>query len=142
MMRRPAGPVVAEDHMRTAVAAALLTLAAGPAGAAAQMTAEVTCLATPQALTYDCLVRLTRPDGRTAIEGADVTVVADQPASPLGPKARPVAATGIGQPGIYAFRLTLRQIGEWSLRIGLTRPIRDIVETTRVFGERAVTPKR
>jgi hypothetical protein len=112
-------------------------LAAIPA-AAQTPRAQVDCKGTGRDFVYACTARLTR--GGTPLAGADVSVSADMPSMPMAHNVKPVKAVPTATPGDYTFALDLEMLGEWSVRLRLSGPVRDLLVVNLQFTENGSAP--
>jgi hypothetical protein len=123
------------------VAAALGATAAATSGwAADRASAVIDCTATPEALVYDCLIKLTKAGTTAPLEQATVTVGADMPSMPMAHNVRPVTAEATGIPGEYRARLTLEMHGNWALRLKISGPLPDQLVEVRTFSKSGSAP--
>ena len=119
----------------TAVLALLAMLTAGGAALAGErVAADVSCTATAERLTYDCMIVLKGRKSGDPVEGAEVVVKADMPSMPLAHNVRPVQAIPGSMPGHYAATLELEMLGEWALTLDVSGPTRDRVVKKLDFG--------
>lgn len=111
----------------TAFSIALLLLAATAASSQSRLKAELACAETPAHLAYDCTVRITEAASGAAVEGLAVEIKADMPSMPMAHNIPPVGAAPAGEPGIYAFPITLDMFGSWAFSIRLSGPREDLL---------------
>ena len=95
--------------------------------------AEITCEPTEQRLVFDCTVMLTKRQSGDPVTDAEFTVGADMPSMPGAHNVRPVPAIPLGAPGLYGARIHLEMLGEWAIKIDITKPDRDRVVEKQVF---------
>ncbi len=112
---------------------AMLT-ASGAALAGERVAADVSCTATAERLTYDCMIMLKGKKSGDPVDGAEVVVKADMPSMPLAHNVRPVQAVPGSMPGHYAATLELEMLGEWALTLDVSGPTRDRVVKKVDFG--------
>jgi hypothetical protein len=115
------------------LAAALPTLAGGPATAQERMGAEVSCKQVAKTMQYDCLLMLKGALSGHPIQGAAIIVGADMPSHPMAHNVKPVQAQATGKPGEYKFRIALEMHGEWALKIRLAKPRQDLIVHKMMF---------
>ena len=123
--------------MRIFIAGATLSallMASGAALADERVAADVSCTATAEKLTYDCMIMLKGRKSGDPVEGAGVVVKADMPSMPLAHNVRPVKAAAGSMPGHYTATLELEMLGEWALTLDVSGPTRDRVVTKLHFG--------
>lgn len=108
--------------MRLVLAGVVLLVVKSPA-AAQPARAELVCAATATVLVYDCTVRLSR--GGQPLDGVEIVAGADMPSMPMTHNVRQVAAAPGPAPGEYKLRLTLEMLGEWTVKLRLSGPVRD-----------------
>ena len=118
---------------RRILASAIAGLCATAALAADRASAVIECKATPEALVYDCTIKLANARSAALLEGATVTVGADMPSMPMAHNVRPVIAKATGKPGEYQARLALEMHGDWALRLTVTGPLRDQLVAVKSF---------
>jgi hypothetical protein len=127
---------------RRILASAVAGLCATAALAADRASAVIECKATPEALVYDCIIRLNNARTTGPLEGATVTVGADMPSMPMAHNVRPVIAKATGKPGEYRARLALEMHGDWALRLMVTGPLRDQLVAVKSFDAAGSGPPR
>ena len=123
--------------MRISIAVLALSamlMASGPALAGERVAAAVSCAATAETLTYDCMIMLKGKKSGDPVEGAEVIVKADMPSMPLAHNVRPVKAVPGSMPGHYTATLELEMRGEWALTLDVSGPTRDRVVKKLDFG--------
>ena len=116
--------------MRTLTAVLALSAmvtASGAALAGERVAADVSCTATAERLTYDCMIMLKGKKSGEPVAGAEVVVKADMPSMPLAHNVRPVKAEAGSMPGHYTATLELEMLGEWALTLDVSGPTRDRV---------------
>jgi hypothetical protein len=118
---------------RSILAGAVAGLGATAALAADRASAVIACKAAPEALVYDCIIKLSNARTSAPLEGATVTVGADMPSMPMTHNVRPVTAKATGTPGEYQARLALEMHGDWALRLTVAGPLRDQLVAVRSF---------
>ena len=97
------------------LAMSAILIAGGPALAGERVSADVSCTALAEKLTYDCMITLKGRKSGDPMEGAEVIVKADMPSMPLAHNVRPVKATPGSMPGHYTATLELEMRG----RVGI-----------------------
>ena len=123
--------------MRIFIAGVTLTamlIASGAALAGERVAADVSCTATAEKLTYDCMIMLKGRKSGDPVAGAEVVVKADMPSMPLAHNVRPVKAAAGSMPGHYTATLELEMLGEWALTLDVSGPTRDRIVTKLHFG--------
>ena len=123
--------------MRTFIAGLTLLgmlIAGGSALAGERVAADVSCTATAEKLTYDCMIMLKGKKSGEPVAGAEVVVKADMPSMPLAHNVRPVKAAAGAMPGHYTATLELEMLGEWALTLDVSGPTRDRVVKKLDFG--------
>jgi hypothetical protein len=126
--------------IRSILAAAIAGFGATAALAADRASAVIECKATPEALVYDCLIRVNNARTSAPLDGATVTVGADMPSMPMSHNVRPVIAKATGRPGEYQARLALEMHGDWALRLTVTGPLRDQLVAVKRFDAAGTGP--
>ena len=111
-----------------------MLIAGGAALAGERVAADVSCTATAEKLTYDCMIMLKGKKSGDPVEGAEVVVKADMPSMPLAHNVRPVKAAAGSMPGHYTATLELEMLGEWALTLDVSGPTRDRVVKKLDFG--------
>jgi len=104
-----------------------MLIAGGAALAGERVAADVSCTATEEKLTYDCMIMLKGKKSGEPVAGAEVVVKADMPSMPLAHNVRPVRAAAGSMPGHYTATLELEMLGEWALTLDVSGPTRDRV---------------
>ena len=113
----------------------LLVLIAPAAGLAAKRAkAIVTCQPAEARLEYECRILLTGRKSGQPITGAKILVKADMPSMAMAHNVRPVHAVPVSTPGMYKMRIKLEMFGEWTLRLKISGPMRDLVIAKYNFG--------
>ena len=109
-------------------ALALMLLAAAPTAALAQrLDAEVDCKPTKHDLVYDCRFVLKEAKTGKPVSGAELAVGADMPSMPMAHNVKPVKAAPGAAPGEYTARIELEMFGEWTLKLDVRKPVRDVI---------------
>ena len=122
--------------IRVLAAGAVIALA--PAAALAQrLAADVDCKPTQHDLVYDCRIALKEAKSGQPVAGAELSVGADMPSMPMAHNVKPVKATPGSTPGEYAARIELEMYGEWTLKLNVRGPVRDLVVKKLEFREPA-----
>jgi hypothetical protein len=123
---------------KTMAAAAMLALCGlGSANAQVRARADITCASTPQALQYDCIIKLANSRTNEPLSGLTLTVGADMPSMAGAHNVRPVSATEDSDKGTYRARIVLEMHGDWALQLNLSGPVRDrVVKVLRFEGDR------
>ena len=116
------------------LALSAMLMASGAALAGERVAADVSCTATAEKLTYDCMIMLKGKKSGEPVEGAEVVVKPDMPSMPLAHNLRPVKATPGSMPGHYTATLELEMLGEWALTLDVSGPTRDRVVKKVEFG--------
>ena len=116
------------------LALSAMLVASGLALAGERVAADVSCTATAERLTYDCMIMLKGRKSGTPVEGAEVVVKADMPSMPLAHNAPPVKAAPAAMPGHYTATLELEMHGDWALTLDVSGPTRDRVIKKLHFG--------
>ena len=116
------------------LALSAMLMASGVAMAGERVAADVSCRATAEKLTYDCMIMLQGKKSGEPVEGAEVVVKADMPSMPLAHNVRPVKAAAGSMPGHYTATLELEMHGEWALTLDVSGPTRDRVVKKLHFG--------
>ena len=111
-----------------------MLIAGGSALAGERVAADVSCTATAERLTYDCMIMLKGKKSGEPVAGAEVVVKADMPSMPLAHNVRPVKAETGSMPGHYTATLELEMLGEWALTLDVSGPTRDRVVKKLDFG--------
>ena len=111
-----------------------MLIAGGGALAGERVAADVSCAATTEKLTYDCMIMLKGKKSGEPVEGAKVVVKADMPSMPLAHNVRPVKAAAGSMPGHYTATLKLEMLGGWALTLDVSGPTRDRVVKKLDFG--------
>ena len=106
---------------------AAMLMAGGTVLAGERVAADVSCTATAEKLTYDCMIMLKGKKSGEPVAGAEVVVKADMPSMPLAHNVRPVKAAAGSTPGYYTATLELEMLGEWALTLDVSGPTRDRV---------------
>jgi YtkA-like len=120
-----------------AVAAMLALCGLGSANAQVRARADITCASTPQALQYDCIIKLANSRTNEPLSGLTLTVGADMPSMAGAHNVRPVSATEDSDKGTYRARIVLEMHGDWALQLNLSGPVRDrVVKVLRFEGDR------
>ena len=104
-----------------------MLMAGATALAGERVAADVSCTATAEKLTYDCMIMLKGKKSGEPVAGAEVVVKADMPSMPLAHNVRPVKAAAGSMPGHYTATLELEMLGEWALTLDVSGPTRDRV---------------
>ena len=117
-----------------ALALSAMLMAGNAALAGERVTADVSCTATAEKLTYDCMIMLEGRKSGEPVEGAEIVVKADMPSMPLAHNVRPVKAAAGSMPGHYTATLELEMHGEWALTLDVSGPTRDRVVKKLHFG--------
>lgn len=121
--------------------ALLLILLAVPLLAQAQTPkADLRCKSTGEDFVYDCVIVLTR--GGQPLSDATVTVGADMPSMPMAHSVRPARARPGTKPGEYRARLELEMLGEWTIKLRLDGPARDLLVLHYEFDSKGATPRK
>ena len=123
--------------MRTLTTVTVLSamLMVGSAALAEErVAADVSCTATAEKLTYDCMIMLKGRKSGEPVEGAEVVVKADMPSMPMAHNVRPVQAIPGPMPGHYSATIELEMHGEWALSVDVSGPTRDRVVKKLDFG--------
>jgi hypothetical protein len=89
---------------------------------------------------YDCVIRLSR--GGEPLSGAQVSVGADMPSMPMAHSIKPVKARPGKKPGEYEARLDLEMPGEWTVKLRLAGPVRDLLIVHYNFTESGTAPRK
>lgn len=123
---------------KTIAAAAMLALCSlDNAHAQVRARADISCKSTPQALQYDCVIKLTNSRTNEPLSGLTLMVGADMPSMAGAHNVRPVSATEDSDKGTYRARIALEMHGDWALQLNLSGPIRDrVVKMLRFEGDR------
>ena len=109
-------------------ALALMLLGAAPTAALAQrLDAEVDCKPTKHDLVYDCRFVLKEAKTGKPVSGAELAVGADMPSMPMAHNVKPVKAAPGAAPGEYTARIELEMFGEWTLKLDVRKPVRDVI---------------
>lgn len=109
-------------------------LAPSVVGAAEErMGAEIACAAGAKPLVYDCVLQLVGKTSGQPIQGAALVVGADMPTMPMAHNVKPVHAEPTGRPGEYRFRIELDMLGEWALKLRLSKPRQDLIVHKMMF---------
>lgn len=111
-----------------------MLIAGGAALAGERVAADVSCTATAEKLTYDCMIMLKGKKSGEPVAGAEVVIKADMPSMPLAHNVRPVKAAAGSMPGHYTATLELEMLGEWALTVDVSGPTRDRVVKKLDFG--------
>ena len=109
------------------LALSAMLMASVTATAGERVAAEVSCTATAEKLTYECMIMLKGKKSGEPVGGAEVVVKAGMPSMPLAHNVRPVKATPGSMPGHYTATLELEMLGEWALTLDVSGPTRDRV---------------
>ncbi len=100
--------------------------------------ATLQCTATRTDFIYDCVIRLSK--GGEPLPGAQITVGADMPSMPMAHNVKPVKARPGARPGEYRAQLDLEMLGEWAVKLRLSRPVRDQLVLLYEFDEKGARP--
>jgi hypothetical protein len=114
---------------------AALLLALGSPALAQRLAADVECQHSKQRLTYDCHVFLKDARSGKPLDGAEITVTADMPSMPMAHEVKPVKASPGNSPGEYLTRINLEMYGEWTLKLDVRKPVRDVIVKKLRFAE-------
>ena len=124
-----------------AQAALFLIFFAAPLLAHAQSPqAELRCKATGEDFVYDCIITLSR--GGRPLAGAEMAVAADMPTMPMAHNVRPARARPGAKPGEYKARLDLEMLGEWTIKLRLDSPVRDLLVLHYEFDSKGAMPRK
>ena len=107
--------------------------------AAAKKVVAMECSAAGEEYAYECVVELRDPGTGGAIVGAQFMVGAQMPSMAGAHRVEPVVVQEHGQ-GWYGFRMALKKYGEWAITMDFSKPERDRVVKTMMFGEVQVSP--
>lgn len=102
--------------------------------------ADLKCNYSGKDFIYDCIIRLSR--GGEPLSGAQLSVGADMPSMPMAHNLKPVKARPGKKPGEYAARLDLEMPGEWTLKLRLAAPVRDLLIVHYNFTESGTAPRK
>lgn len=102
--------------------------------------ADVRCQPANAPLVYDCTIALTDAKTRLPVPDAQFTVTADMPSMPMAHHVKPVQATPAGPAGTYQARLALEMAGVWTVKMRLSKPMRDLINKTIDFSEAQAKP--
>lgn len=119
----------------TVIAISTMLVLSSAAGAGERAKADVDCKATGEKLVYDCTIVLMNKTSGDPIPGAKISVKADMPSMPMAHNAPPVDAKAMGKPGNYHARLKFEMLGEWTLTIDVSGPLRDRLVKKLQLGE-------
>ncbi|TMH63275.1 MAG: FixH family protein [Betaproteobacteria bacterium] len=108
--------------------------------AAQRVDANLDCKYTGKDFIYDCVIRLSR--GGEPLSGAQLSVGADMPSMPMAHSIKPVKARSGKKPGEYAARLDLEMPGEWTVKLRLAGPVRDLLIVHYNFTESGTAPRK
>ena len=123
---------------KTMATAAMLALCGlGSANAQVRARADIACTSAPQALQYDCIIKLANSRTNEPLTGLTLTIGADMPSMAGAHNLRPVSATEDSGKGTYRARIILEMHGDWALQLNLSGSIRDrVVKMLRFEGDR------
>ena len=102
--------------------------------------ADLKCNYSGKDFIYDCIIRLSR--GGEPLSGAQLSVGADMPSMPMAHNLKPVKARPGKKPGEYAARLDLEMPGEWTVKLRLAGPVRDLLIVYYKFTESGTAPRK
>jgi len=102
--------------------------------------ADLKCNYSGKDFIYDCIIRLSR--GGEPLSGAQLSVGADMPSMPMAHNLKPVKARPGKKPGEYAARLDLEMPGEWTVKLRLAGPVRDLLIVHYNFTESGTAPRK
>ncbi len=102
--------------------------------------ADLKCNYSGKDFIYDCIIRLSR--GGEPLSGAQLSVGADMPSMPMAHNLKPVKARPGKKPGEYAARLDLEMPGEWTVKLRLAGPVRDLLIVHHNFTESGTAPRK
>jgi hypothetical protein len=109
-------------------ALALMLFVAAPTAALAQrLDAEVDCKPTQHDLVYDCRFVLKEVKSGRLVSGALLSIGADMPSMPMAHNVKPVRAAPGAAPGEYTARIELEMFGDWTLKLNVRGPVRDVI---------------
>jgi hypothetical protein len=100
--------------------------------------ADTECRPTDQTLVYDCMIMLTGKNSGAPMDDVEFTVSANMPSMPMAHNVKPVKATPTGEQGTYRAKIELEMLGEWVLRMDISRPVRDTIINKLRFGASGV----
>lgn len=102
--------------------------------------AALECRPTPTDFVYDCTIHLRR--GGKPLSGVEVTVGADMPSMPMAHNVKPAQAQAGDRPGDYRVMLDLEMLGDWTVKLRLAGPVRDLLLLDLNFDEKGTRPAR
>lgn len=97
--------------------------------------ADVRCRPANEPLVYDCAIVLTDARTRAPVPDAQFTVTAEMPSMPMAHHVKTVNAVPAGPAGTYQARLALEMPGIWTVKMRLSKPMRDLLNKTVDFSE-------
>jgi len=102
--------------------------------------ADLKCNYSGKDFIYDCIIRLSR--GGEPLSGAQLSVGAGMPSMPMAHNLKPVKARPGKKPGEYEARLDLEMPGEWTVKLRLAGPVRDLLIVHYKFTESGTAPRK
>ena len=102
--------------------------------------ADLKCNYSGKDFIYDCIIRLSR--GGEPLSGAQLSVGADMPSMLMAHNLKPVKARPGKKPGEYEARLDLEMPGEWTVKLRLAGPVRDLLIVHYNFTESGTAPRK
>lgn len=118
-----------------------LALGAFSINAQAQaVAADVKCRPANEPLVYDCTIALTDAKTRAPVPDAQFTVTAEMPSMPMAHHVKTVNAAPAGPAGTYQARLALEMAGTWTVKMRLSKPMKDLLNKTVDFSEAQAKP--
>jgi len=102
--------------------------------------ADLKCKYSGKDYIYDCIIRLSR--GGEPLSGAQLSVGADMPSMPMAHNLKPVKARPGKKPGEYEAQLDLEMPGEWTVKLRLAGPVRDLLIVHYNFTESGTAPRK